>query len=154
MTRTKKINRRPPLQSLITPKFGIKKTKTLQMEKIKIWWTRRREETLRGQTVHWIPRQPNLTIHMFWNCLWIPQTVLDSANKVADFKIRLFLERFRAIQYFRFRLWKPKQQRRSKKSSNGADSNLILACCGILLQCTECTVWPRDGNFEKKTRKR
>ena len=37
-------------------------------------------------------------------------------------------------------LWNPKQRRRSKKSRNVAD--LILACCGIRLQCTEGTFWP------------
>ena len=43
-------------------------------------------------------------------------------------------------------LWNPKQHRRSKKSSNVADSAtyLILACCGFRLQCTERTVWPRN----------
>ena len=43
-------------------------------------------------------------------------------------------------------LWNPKQQRRSKKSNNVVDSatNLILACSGIRLQCTKCTVWPRN----------
>ena len=46
-------------------------------------------------------------------------------------------------------LWNPKQHRRSKKSCNVADSaaNLILACCGFRLQCTECTVWPRNDLF-------
>ena len=47
-------------------------------------------------------------------------------------------------------LWNPKQQRRSKKSDNVVDSatNLILVCSGIRLQCTKCTVWPRNGvNF-------
>ena len=43
-------------------------------------------------------------------------------------------------------LWNAKQLRRSNISSNVADSttNLILACCVINLQCTECTVWPRN----------
>ena len=50
-------------------------------------------------------------------------------------------------------LWNPKQQRKSKKCSNIADSakNLIWACCGIRLQYAQCTVWPRnDLIFETK----
>ena len=46
-------------------------------------------------------------------------------------------------------LWNPQQRRRSKESSKVADSatNLIFACCGIRLQCTECTGWPRNVTF-------
>ena len=44
-------------------------------------------------------------------------------------------------------LWNPKQQKRSKKSSNVAASatNLILEYCGFRSQCTKCTVWPRNA---------
>ena len=43
-------------------------------------------------------------------------------------------------------LWNRKQQMRSKKSSNAANSatTLIWAYCGIRLECTECTVWLRN----------
>ena len=46
-------------------------------------------------------------------------------------------------------LWIPKHQRRSKKSSDVADSEktLILVCCGIRLQSTECTVWPHNDLY-------
>ena len=73
-------------------------------------------------------------------CLWIPQTVLGSASTVADSGSNLELYSVLGIC-----LLNPKQRRRSKKSSKVAFSatNLILACCGIRLQCTECTVWPR-----------
>ena len=72
----------------------------------------------------------------FHKLLWIPQTRLRISQ------IRLFLERFWTVQCF----MNPKQQRRSKKHSNVAESatNLIWACCGIRLQCTECTVWTRN----------
>ena len=81
-------------------------------------------------------------------CLWTPQTVLDSAHSVADFsQIRPFVERFWAVQCFKYLFpWNPKQQRRSRESSNIAYSatNLILDCCEVRLQCTECTGWPRN----------
>ena len=48
--------------------------------------------------------------------------------------------------------WNPKQHRRSKKSSNVADSatNLILACCRFRLQFREGTVWPRYVVLSKR----
>ena len=78
--------------------------------------------------------------------MWSSQTLLDSANTVADSAILLFLEIFRAIQCFWFCLWNPNQWRKSKKSSKVADSStiLILDYCGIRLQFTERTVWPRN----------
>ena len=58
----------------------------------------------------------------------------------------LFLEPISVVGYYRFSLWSPKQRRRSKKSSNIADSSksLILACCGTDLQCKKCTVRSRN----------
>ena len=65
----------------------------------------------------------------FYKIFWIPQTH------------RLLLSDFERYNVLSIRFWNAKQQRRSKKSSNVADTarNLILACCGIHLQCTECT---------------
>ena len=62
-------------------------------------------------------------------------------------QFRLFLERFLTVQCFRYLFVESKAAKKIKKSSKVADSatNLILACCGIRLQCTECTVWPRNG---------
>ena len=91
--------------------------------------------------------QFNYTIILLFVCgfrklFWIPQVRLRIPQNC------LFSERFWAVQCFRYCLWNPKQRIRSKKSKV-ADSatNLILACCGIRLQCTECTVSPR--NVEK-----
>ena len=52
-------------------------------------------------------------------------------------KNRLLLERYSVLGIC---LWNPKQRRTSKKSSKLAlsASNLILACRGVHLQCTEC----------------
>ena len=69
-----------------------------------------------------------------------------------------FLSDFERYNILAICPWNPKQQGRSKKSSNVADSatNLILFCCGFHLQCSECTVWPRNEkkltnyHFEKK----
>ena len=88
-------------------------------------------------------------------CLWIPQTVLDSAKTVADSaNSPSFWSDLENYNVLGICLWKPKQQIRSKKCSNVAHSAtyLISACCGIRLQTTECTFWPR--NVEKKLRKK
>ena len=68
----------------------------------------------------------------FHKLFWIPQIQL----RIPQFC--LFFERFWALQ----------QHRRSKKSSNVADSatNLILACSLFRLQCRESTVWPHNVN--------
>ena len=104
--------------------------------------------------------------------LRIPLTVTDSATAQFNYThVSLFVDstncsgfrkygcEFRKFAYFwsnfeRYSvlgicLWNSKQQRRSNKSSNVADSttNLIWACCGIRLQCIKCTVWPRDVKF-------
>ena len=80
-------------------------------------------------------------------CLWIPQTVPESANFVADSaKLPVFGAFLSIYSVLVICPWNPKQQRTSKKSNNVADSqtNLILACCGICLPFTKCTVWPRN----------
>ena len=82
--------------------------------------------------------------------MWIPQTVLRSANTVADFpKLPVFLSNFERYNDLGICLWNPKQQRKSEKSSNVAHSatNLIwlvadstynlripLTICGFHLQ--------------------
>ena len=78
-----------------------------------------------------------IPLKCFIICLWIPQTVLNSAYFSSDF------ERY---NYLGTCLWNPKQHRRSKKSSKVGDlvTNLILVCCGFRLKCRECTVWPRN----------
>ena len=75
-------------------------------------------------------------------------TVLASANTVADSANSPSLERSCAVQCFKYLFEESKTQRRSKKSSivSNSPTNLILACCGIRLQCTEYTVWPRNVN--------
>ena len=83
-----------------------------------------------------------------------PKTFLKalSAPIYTNFQGRDFWSDFERYSVLGTRLWNPKQQRRSKKSSNDADSatNLILACLGIRLQCTECTIWPRIGAPKKR----
>ena len=76
----------------------------------------------------------------FHKLFWIPQ------NSCGSRKFVCFWSDFERCNVFSICLWTPKQQRRSWKSSNVADfaTNLILACCGIHIQCTECTVWPRN----------
>ena len=61
-------------------------------------------------------------------------------------KIAYFWSRFNRYSVLGNCLWNPKQRRRSKKRSKVADSaiNLILADCGIRLQRTDDTVWPRS----------
>ena len=61
-------------------------------------------------------------------------------------KIAYFWSDFERYSVLGICLWNPKQRRRSKRNSKVADSatNLILVCCGIRLQCTECAVWPRN----------
>ena len=74
--------------------------------------------------------------------MWIPQTVLRSANTVADFpKLPVFLSNFERYNDLGICLWNPKQQRISEKSSNVADfaTNLIFACCGFHLQFADST---------------
>ena len=86
-------------------------------------------------------------------CKWIPQTKVQwiphtyTCNVNFGFrKFAYFWSDFERYNDLGMCLWNPKQHRRSKKSSNVADSatNLILVCCGFRLQCRECTVWPRN----------
>ena len=94
-----------------------------------------------------IPQQLNSTIHMF-NNLFVDSTNCSGFRKYGSgFRIFVnFWSDFERYSVLIICLWNPKQQRRSKKCSNVADSasSLIWACCGIRLQCTECTVWPRN----------
>ena len=76
----------------------------------------------------------------FHKLFWIRQIQLRIPQS------RLFSSDFVRYNDLGICLWTPKQHRRSKKSSNVADSatNLILDCCGFRLKCRECTVWPRN----------
>ena len=103
------------------------------------------------------PQQLNLTIQMFYY-LFVDSTNYSGFRKYGcGFrKIAYFRNDFERYSVLGICLWNPKQRRRSKKSSKVADSatNLILACCGIRLQCTECTVWlciyPKKLRYRKK----
>ena len=80
----------------------------------------------------------------FHKLYWITQTWL---------RIRqagLVVGWFRAVNRSGTCLWNPKQQRRLKKSSNFSDSatDLVLTFCGVRLQYTESTVWPRNVRIE------
>ena len=92
-----------------------------------------------------IPQQLNSTLRMS-HILYV-----DSANCSGFLKYGCgfrkcanFWSNFERYNVLGICLWNPKQQTRSKKSSNVADftTNLIWTCFGIRLQCTECTVWP------------
>ena len=79
--------------------------------------------------------------------LWTPQTGSRFHTFCCGFsKVACFWSNFRQYNVLAIYPWNPKQRRRSKKNSNVADSatNLIFACCGIHLQLTKCTVWPRN----------
>ena len=69
----------------------------------------------------------------------IPQVCLFWSN----------LEWFAGYSILDICLWNPKEQRRSRKSSNVANSatNLILVCCVIRIQFTKSTVWPRNAEI-------
>ena len=94
-----------------------------------------------------IPPQLKFTQHRYYNFL------MDSKNW---FRIPLVLQQILQNACFSSNFeqysnlancpWNPKQQRRSKKSSQAAVSatNLNFDCCGILLQFTKCTFWPRN----------
>ena len=80
-------------------------------------------------------------------CSWIPQTGSGLHTFCCVFrKVACFSSDFEQRIVLAIRPWNPKQQRRSKKNINVADSatNLIFACCGIRLQFRKCTVWPRN----------
>ena len=85
-----------------------------------------------------MPQQLNLTIQMFYH-LFVDSTNCSGFRKYScGFrKFAYFLSNFQRYKDLGICLWNPKQHRRSKKSSNVADSatNLILACCGVRLQC-------------------
>ena len=75
------------------------------------------------------PQELNLTLQM-------------SYSLFVDSYFAYFWSDFEQHSVLGICLWNPKQRRRSKKNSKVSESaaNLILVCCGIRLQCTECTV--------------
>ena len=83
-------------------------------------------------------------------CLWIPQTVLDSANTVADSASSPIFGAILIRTVFKVFVCGIPNSKEDQRTSNFADSatNLIKACCGICLQCTECTVLPRNAVFQ------
>ena len=94
-----------------------------------------------------IPQQLNSAIHMS-HYLFLDSTNCSGFRKYGcGFrKFAYFWRDFEQYSVLGICLWNPKQLRRSKKYSivAGSATNLIWACCRIRLQCTECTVWPRN----------
>ena len=86
----------------------------------------------------------NLAIHLFYSA----NSIMDSANLpsfVAILTATLFLVFVCGIQNSK------EDHRKTLRSSKEdhsnvaeAATNLIVACCGIRLQFTQCTVWPRN----------
>ena len=65
-------------------------------------------------------------------------------------QVRLFFCNFEPYSVLGICLRNPKHQIISKKNWDSA-TNMILSCCGIRLQCTKRTVWPRNVmSFEIK----
>ena len=97
-----------------------------------------------------IPQQLKLTIQMFYH-LFVDFTNCSGIRKYScGFRnFAYFSSDFERYNDLGICMWNPKQLRRSKKSSNVADSatKLILTCCGLSLQCRECTVWPRKDTL-------
>ena len=101
-----------------------------------------------------IPRELNCTKHIYYY-LFMDSTKCSGLRKFCS-EFNKFCCGFRNVACFWSDFehdsvlatgpWKPKQQKRSKKISNVAESATIqfLACCDIRLQFTKCTVWPRD----------
>ena len=94
-----------------------------------------------------IPRHRNVTVHMTYN-LYVDSTNCSGFRiyGCGFHKITYFWSDFERCIVLGICFWNPKQHRTSKKRRNVADSatNMILACCGLSLQCRECTVWPRN----------
>ena len=59
-----------------------------------------------------ITQQLNLTIQMFYHFLWIPQTVPDSANTIADSANSPIFRAILSGTKFRYLFVDPKQHRR------------------------------------------
>ena len=76
-------------------------------------------------------------------CLWTPQTVLDSANTVADSANSPIFGAILSGAIYKYLFLESKTAKKNQISSlvAGSATNLILACCGVRLQCTECTVY-------------
>ena len=99
-----------------------------------------------------IPQQLNVFMS---HCLFVDSTNCSGFRKYScGFrKFAYFRSNFERYNASGICLWNPKQYKRSNKGRNVVDSatNLILTCCGISLQCTECTVWPRIGSKFNQT---
>ena len=79
-----------------------------------------------------IPQQLNLTIQMSYHLFGDSTNCSGFRKYSCGFrKFAYFWSNFERYNDLGICLWNPKEHRRSKKSSNGADSatNLILACC-------------------------
>ena len=76
----------------------------------------------------------------FHKLFWFPHIRLQILQ------ICLFLEQFWTVHCLRYLFAESKTAKKIKENSNFADSatNLVWTCCGIRLQCTEWTVWPRN----------
>ena len=100
--------------------------------------------TLDSATAHFNYTLVLLLVCGFHKLFRMPQILLWISQ------ICLFWSNFECYIVLGICLWNPKQQRKSKKTKNVADfaTNLILACCGIRLQGTECTVSPRNGAWK------
>ena len=94
-----------------------------------------------------IPRQLQSTERIYYH-LFIDSTNCSGIRKFCCWfrEVACFWSIFEHYSVLVICPWNPKQQRTSKKSNNVADSqtNLILACFGICLPFTKCTVWPRN----------
>ena len=94
-----------------------------------------------------IPQQLNVAIHRSYY-LFVDSTNCSGfrKNNCRFSKFACFWSNFKRCNVLSNCLWNPKQRSRSKNSRNAADftTNLILVCCGIRLQCTECTVRLRN----------
>ena len=76
-------------------------------------------------------------------CLWIPQTVLDSKNTVADFANLSVFGSVLSGTVFQVFVCGIQNSKEDQKSSNVADSAtiLILTCCGSRLQMQRMHSW-------------
>ena len=79
---------------------------------------------------------------------------MDSTNN------SYFWSNFEQYSVIAICLWNQKQQIRFKKKCNFADFGTNFCLCGIRLQFTKCTVWPRNvtnvkcGNYGDEQKKK
>ena len=107
--------------------------------------------TLCGFHLHLlIPQQLKFTEHLYYFYLFTDLTNLFRIPHIFR-KVACSWSNFEQYSVLAICPWRPKQQRRSRKNCIFADSgtNLISACCGIRLQFTKCTVWPRNESLKK-----